>query len=573
MKKCILCITLFLISFLSFAVAADSIPFQNDYEAIDRAAKSCFLVEIIGENDTLLGTGSGFVAFDEHYFVTNHHVIEDAVELQIYSDQYRNTHTLTDVVAVNEELDIAILAFPEGDQYEALPLAPNYELFRGQTVTAIGSPEGYLNTVSSGNISSLVYYDDDSFDIQFTAPISHGSSGGALFNDVGEVIGLIFAFHKSGNAMNYAVPIEHVITLYNSASQIIPLARFNFPKHFIDSPSNIIVSMEDDKVKITWNTVENGEFYQIYRISSTGKEKLLGTRYITDERESVIHWDAKPLFGETVSYYIVAKNSIASSSKSEIITFTIPPKPTPAPTKVPTPSPTPSPTPDPTPIPTLPDGIADQYKPGANGNDIQKIKLRMLELGYYKPNSKLGTAYNDIMKERIMLFQEENKLPVTGVLDNSTLLMLFSEDAKPTKKFSPTPKPTLKPTPRKTAEPRITLQIPDDGYGEWYFSRNDLAFRLQVRNVSSTKTVTSYEIYLYPTDSRGNRLLNPNEVYVLTCDTNVRPGKTVYTDYIFMDDADDIRYVYAAIHKVKYDNGKTEETYVRSSNYSWWKID
>ncbi|MBQ7455259.1 MAG: serine protease [Clostridia bacterium] len=202
--------------------------FSSDYYAIEQAAQSMFYVEIFDINGRITGTGSGFVAFDEHYFVTNHHIIEDTAYLIVYDDKHDDVgYKLTDLVAVSEQKDTAILVFEEGGRYDALPLDTESSLMRGQPVVVIGSPKGVKNTVSTGIISALTM--DDGFrNIQFTAAISPGSSGGALFSDEGKVIGLVYSSLRGGENMNYAVNIREVVELKNGASgQTTSLIEYN----------------------------------------------------------------------------------------------------------------------------------------------------------------------------------------------------------------------------------------------------------------------------------------------------------------------------------------------------------
>ena len=81
------------------------------------------------------------------------------------------------------------------------------KLVRGQKVVAIGSPLGLFNSVSDGIISGFRVIGDVDM-IQFTAPISHGSSGGALLNMFGEVIGISTAGMDDGQNINLAVGYE-----------------------------------------------------------------------------------------------------------------------------------------------------------------------------------------------------------------------------------------------------------------------------------------------------------------------------------------------------------------------------
>ena len=52
--------------------------------------------------------------------------------------------------------------------------------------------------------------------LQFTAAISHGSSGGALFNDSGEVVGITSASYTEGQSLNLAIPIEEAVRMWES---------------------------------------------------------------------------------------------------------------------------------------------------------------------------------------------------------------------------------------------------------------------------------------------------------------------------------------------------------------------
>lgn len=187
--------------------------FQQDYVGIEKAVKSLFYVEKIDSNNTSISSASGFVSFDEHLFVTNQHVINNGSYLKIW-DEDNNVYLLDKVIASDKEHDIAILLFPEGYKYDALEQDAEGGLMRGQPVTTIGSPEGYQNTVAFGNISAFPILDGIRY-IQFTAPISHGSSGGCLFNDAGKVIGITSAGVDEGQNINFAIPIKFVQELYD----------------------------------------------------------------------------------------------------------------------------------------------------------------------------------------------------------------------------------------------------------------------------------------------------------------------------------------------------------------------
>lgn len=186
--------------------------FQDDYDGIERACKSVFYVEIYDKNNEFVGNASGFVAFREHLFITNYHVIEGASYLAV-CDEEDNWFILDTLVAIDESNDLAILLFPDGKKYNPLILQVSASLKRGQPVTTIGSPKGYQNTVAFGNISALPQTAGKR-EIQFTAPISHGSSGGVLFDNQGKVVGITSSVVTEGENIGFAISVDMLEELY-----------------------------------------------------------------------------------------------------------------------------------------------------------------------------------------------------------------------------------------------------------------------------------------------------------------------------------------------------------------------
>ena len=206
--------------------------FSADADAIEKAADSVFMLEIFSYNNQPIAVGSGFLAFDSSILVTNYHVIEGGSYVVAVSDD-RDQYLISRLCCCDRGKDIVILQFDQAPKADPLPLDTDGNLKRSQTVVAIGSPAGLRNTVSIGNISA--FYTNDGKDwIQFTAPISSGSSGGALLNDEGEVIGITTATYASAQNVNMAVKAEEVIRLYNkwdkrTTSQIGNMRGYSYP--------------------------------------------------------------------------------------------------------------------------------------------------------------------------------------------------------------------------------------------------------------------------------------------------------------------------------------------------------
>lgn len=113
-----------------------------------------------------------------------------------------------EIIKYNADLDLAVLRIQR--ELQVLPIYDGRKkLVRGQKVVAIGSPLGLFNSVSDGIISGFRQINDVDM-IQFTAPISHGSSGGAVLNMAGELIGISTAGFDQGQNINLAVGYENI---------------------------------------------------------------------------------------------------------------------------------------------------------------------------------------------------------------------------------------------------------------------------------------------------------------------------------------------------------------------------
>lgn len=212
MRKAIL---LFLVLCMLVPVAcADG--FSTNPTLINQAAKSVMMLEVYNADGEVTKTGSGFVAFDNRHLITNYHVAEDANMIYAYSDT-GDPYIIMDVCIADSKKDIAILQFFSPTDLTPLSLNEAGEVIRASSVIAIGSPKGFTNSISSGIVSSAFEEAGCSY-IQFTAPISSGSSGGALFDDNGNVIGITTMNYDDGvgvsQNLNFAVNIKEAVDLY-----------------------------------------------------------------------------------------------------------------------------------------------------------------------------------------------------------------------------------------------------------------------------------------------------------------------------------------------------------------------
>lgn len=176
------------------------------FEELALLASSVVMITIHDKDGKVLGSGSGIMISREGYILTNNHVASGGCFYSVRIEDDDKIYHTDEMIKYNQFLDLAIIRIDR-----RLHPVPFYQggkpLVRGQKVVAIGSPLGLFNSVSDGIISGFRKIDNVDM-IQFTAPTSHGSSGGAVFNMYGEVIGISTAGIDNGQNINLAVGYE-----------------------------------------------------------------------------------------------------------------------------------------------------------------------------------------------------------------------------------------------------------------------------------------------------------------------------------------------------------------------------
>ena len=180
------------------------------FEELALLASSVVMITIHDKKGKPLGSGSGIMINEQGYILTNNHVACQGSFYSVRIEGDDEVYQTDEMIKYNQLLDLAIIRIDR-----TLQPVPFYQgekpLVRGQKVVAIGSPLGLFNSVSDGIISGFRNIDNVDM-IQFTAPISRGSSGGAVFNMYGEVIGISTAGIDDGQNINLAVGYEYVNT-------------------------------------------------------------------------------------------------------------------------------------------------------------------------------------------------------------------------------------------------------------------------------------------------------------------------------------------------------------------------
>jgi serine protease Do len=183
------------------------------------------------------GVGSGVIYREDGHIITNDHVVEGANEVNIaFID---GTTARAEVVGRDPRTEIAVVRVNRDN----LPAAAfnEEEPIIGQLAVAVGSPSGFESTVTSGVISGMgrelspqltggSAQDPALVDlIQTDAAVSPGSSGGALANRDGEVIGINVAYlppESGAESIGFAIPSDTAVSV---ADQLIETGEVSSP--------------------------------------------------------------------------------------------------------------------------------------------------------------------------------------------------------------------------------------------------------------------------------------------------------------------------------------------------------
>ena len=150
--------------------------------------------------------GSGFVV-GPNLIATNIHVIRDAYSVTANFESGRS-EVIHRCVNADTSRDLVLL-YANTTGIRSLPLMTDGSPQVGDPVVAVGNPEGYSGSISTGIISQ-VRRNGDTKVYQTTAPISHESSGGALVDMQGCVLGVTAFSNIEGQNLNFAYPAYYL---------------------------------------------------------------------------------------------------------------------------------------------------------------------------------------------------------------------------------------------------------------------------------------------------------------------------------------------------------------------------
>jgi Trypsin-like peptidase domain len=223
------------------------------------------LIETYDDEGRKRGSGSGFVVATDGTAITNYHVIRGASRATVkFGDG--TVGSVEGVESYDQGRDLSVILVTPAPT-TVLEIGDSDKMQVGDRVVAVGSPLGLQNTMSEGIVSGL-----RNGVLQISAPISPGSSGGAVFDERGKVIGVSASQMVTGQNLNFAIPINWAKPYLNGQSPrpLADVAAENtVTENVLDGSVTILRGQARSwNIAVNPNKMSNAEVHG--QISSTG---------------------------------------------------------------------------------------------------------------------------------------------------------------------------------------------------------------------------------------------------------------------------------------------------------------
>ncbi len=181
------------------------------------ASNSKAIAVVVAANSESAKLGTGFFVAKQGLLLTNFHVVRGTTTVGVKLSGTQAAILTRRVRGYDLDSDLVVLQV-DGVDAQPVMLGDSDKVYTGQPVVVVGSPEGLEQTVSNGLVSAIREFNGRKL-FQISAPISEGSSGSPVFNDHGEVVGVVASSIRSGQNLNFAVPINYAKTLLEQRTE------------------------------------------------------------------------------------------------------------------------------------------------------------------------------------------------------------------------------------------------------------------------------------------------------------------------------------------------------------------
>lgn len=209
------------------------------------------------------GIGTGFIYEASGYILTNQHVIDGADVIQVTVDGVTKPYEAK-LLGSSKDLDLAVLKIEGDSDFPIVALGDSDSLKVGSEVVAIGNPQGFDHTVTSGVLSakgrSIDINEEDGSGtrnykdlLQTDASINPGNSGGPLLNMNGQVIGMNVAVSTDSQGIGFAIAV-------NTIKEVVDKLETNeaIPKEPVPFIGATLMTITDEVAKQMGTDIKEG---------------------------------------------------------------------------------------------------------------------------------------------------------------------------------------------------------------------------------------------------------------------------------------------------------------------------
>ncbi|HEY9886384.1 MAG TPA: serine protease, partial [Vampirovibrionales bacterium] len=159
----------------------------------------------------LVSYGTAFAISEDGLLLTTAHLLQPH---SLIKDKAGNKIKIQKILWSDEDLDLAVLQTGLRG-LRPLSLQASQDLMIGEELTIISNPSGFQSSLSQGILSSKRIQKGIPF-LQYTNPISPGSSGGPIFNEKGQVVGVVHGIYAEKNSqnLNFGVGLDYLPKKY-----------------------------------------------------------------------------------------------------------------------------------------------------------------------------------------------------------------------------------------------------------------------------------------------------------------------------------------------------------------------
>jgi len=207
-----------------------------------KVSDAVFKLEVKIMVDTDFTSASGFFLTSDGIAVTSLHAVV-LVSSAVVTTADGKTHPVEGILAINYAADLALIKV-KGSGFPYLEAGDPGLLRTAQRIYCVGSPYGFDNSISDGLVSNVNRIIEGHSYIQISAPIAPGSSGGALLNEYGQVVGVTSAGSDQGS-VNLAVKITDLADSFRFP-QMRPMRYFEAHTHFGVLPVTDLIYNRDE---------------------------------------------------------------------------------------------------------------------------------------------------------------------------------------------------------------------------------------------------------------------------------------------------------------------------------------